>query len=129
MTFINIAEKNHDTSKDKSVLANVCMHLLSSIPDKMTGCMHVKIFKLVLNFFFEVFLWIIIMYPGFMLEKTLRDHQIICICLHLFCKKNLQVSNFWHGIETKITSNKGYSLGARTAPKIKKETTVSTLYQ
>merc|ERR1711976_170342 len=51
------------------------------------------------------------------------DHQLIAF----------QMGNFWHGIETKITSNKGYSLGARTAPKIKKEasflTPAPTAYQ
>ena len=49
------------------------------------------------------------------------------------CYENETVSNFWHGVETKITSQKGYSLGARTAPKIRNEihflTPAPTAYQ
>jgi len=49
------------------------------------------------------------------------------------CYNNEQVSNFWHGIETKITSEKGYSLGARTGPRLAREyvfkTPAPTAYQ
>lgn len=37
------------------------------------------------------------------------------------CYNNEEVSNFIYGIQTKKTSEKGYSLGARTAPRFRKE--------
>merc|ERR1711893_243426 len=37
------------------------------------------------------------------------------------CYNNEEVSNFWHQIEEKIASQKGYSLGARTAPRFPRE--------
>ena len=34
----------------------------------------------------------------------------------------LQMTNFWHQVETKLTSNKGYAMGgARTGPRFMRE--------
>lgn len=46
---------------------------------------------------------------------------------------NEEVSNFWYQVKTKISSNRGYSLGARTAPRLRREhaflTPAPTAYQ
>jgi len=47
--------------------------------------------------------------------------------------ENEEVSNFWYQVKTKITSNRGYSLGARTAKRFRGEisflTPAPTAYQ
>jgi len=49
------------------------------------------------------------------------------------CYNNEEVSNFQYQVKTKVVSSKGYSLGARTAPRIPKEypflTPAPTAYQ
>jgi len=49
------------------------------------------------------------------------------------CYNNEEVSNFQYGIKSKITSEKGYSLGARTGPRLARElvfkTPAPTAYQ
>ncbi|KAK6190875.1 hypothetical protein SNE40_002648 [Patella caerulea] len=49
------------------------------------------------------------------------------------CYENEEKTNFWYGVEHKITSEKGYTLGARTAARIPKHTVIQnpcpTTYQ